>query len=257
MESKNTFSEFDDTNDSWIEYVERLEHFFVANDIETEAKKKSVMLSSCGNKTYRLFRNLLAPTKPGAASWSLLKETMENHVSPKPSVILERFRFNRRNRKIGESVPCYLAELRKLTEHCEYNDNFSDMLRDKLVCGINDTKIQQKLLSESQLTFDNAYKIASAMERAQNDVLDIQNESKESINRFSNCGNESINRVNYSEGSSNKMMGSKSGKNYKQYSFRCGRINHHEIANVLNVKQLVTFQNSVLIRNQLQKQLIY
>ena len=41
------------------------------------------------------------------------------------------------------------------------------MLRDRLVCGINDLSIQRKLLSEgSSLTFDSALKIAPSMEAA-------------------------------------------------------------------------------------------
>ena len=175
----------DETSDDWVEYVERLEHFFKANEIDTEDKKKSIMLSSCGSKTYKLFRSLLTPVKPGDTSWEDLKEIMENHQNPKPSVTVERYKFNKRDRKIGESVPFYTAELRKLSEHWKYDNNLNDMLRDCLVCGIQDTKIQQKLLSESELTLSKAFKIATAMERAHNGALDIQKEDKEIINRFS------------------------------------------------------------------------
>ena len=59
------------------------------------------------------------------------------------------------------------------------------MLRDRLVCGMQNIKIQQKLLSETDLTLDNAFKIAAAMERAHNDSMQIQNEPKEAnINKF-------------------------------------------------------------------------
>ena len=65
-----------DNNDSWVEYIERMEQFFRANGINDETKKKSILLSSCGSKVYKLFRNLLAPTKPGDVGWGLLKETL-------------------------------------------------------------------------------------------------------------------------------------------------------------------------------------
>ena len=63
---------------------------------------------------------------------------MKNHLQPRPSLIVERFTFHSRNRKDGESVAAYVAELRKLTEHCGFGDTLNDMLRDRLVCGIND-----------------------------------------------------------------------------------------------------------------------
>ena len=41
------------------------------------------------------------------------------------------------------------------------------MLRDRLVCGINDDRIQRRLLSESSLQFQKAWEIARAMEQCQ------------------------------------------------------------------------------------------
>ena len=92
--------ESDEAADDWIEYMERLEQF-EANEIAGNSKNKSTLLSSCGSKTYKLCRNILAPTKPGDAKWTVLKQTMENHQSPK-LVIAERFKFNNKDRKQGE-----------------------------------------------------------------------------------------------------------------------------------------------------------
>ena len=48
----------------WEDYVERLENYFIAHDIKTEAKKRAVLLSKCGVATYKLIKSLLAPQKP-------------------------------------------------------------------------------------------------------------------------------------------------------------------------------------------------
>uniref|UniRef100_A0AAQ4NRX0 Gypsy retrotransposon integrase-like protein 1 n=1 Tax=Gasterosteus aculeatus aculeatus TaxID=481459 RepID=A0AAQ4NRX0_GASAC len=47
------------------------------------------------------------------------------------------------------------------------------MLRDRLVCGINDDRIQRRLLSETDLTFEKAFKIAVAAEAASKNVQDL------------------------------------------------------------------------------------
>ena len=46
--------EYNPESDHWTEYVEQMEHFFAANDIEAEPKKKAISLISCGTKTYSL-----------------------------------------------------------------------------------------------------------------------------------------------------------------------------------------------------------
>ena len=60
---------------------------------------------------------------------------MTEHFDPKPSVIVQRFRFNSRSQE-GESVAKFTAELQRLSEHCKFGALLSDMLRDRLVVGI-------------------------------------------------------------------------------------------------------------------------
>ena len=85
----------------------------------------------------------------------------------KRTKIVERFKFHSRNRKDGEGVGTYVAALRKLSEHCNYGETLPEMLRDRLVCGINNEKMQRRLLAEAE-------EIALAMELASKHVVDIQ-----------------------------------------------------------------------------------
>ena len=48
------------------------------------------------------------------------------------------------------------------------------MIRDRLVCGERSPKIQQRLLAVTELSFDRALKIASATERAEKNVYNIE-----------------------------------------------------------------------------------
>ena len=91
------------------------------------------------------------------------RQELEKHYSPKPSEIVERFKIHNRSRREKESVAEFIAGLKKLTEHCNFGDTLDAMLRDRLVCGINDDKIQRKLLSEPELTFTRAVELALAM----------------------------------------------------------------------------------------------
>lgn len=85
---------------------------------------------------------------------------------------MQRWKFNTRNRKSDETVGDYVAELRKLAQDCNYGESLTVMLRDRLVCGINDDRIQRRLLSDDGLTFDKALKFAQAMEAANRDIVD-------------------------------------------------------------------------------------
>ena len=102
------------------------------------------MLSTVGAETYKIIKSLVAPVKLNDKSYSELVELKKNH--PKSSVIAERFLFNKRDRKQGERIVQYVAELRRLTEYCDYGTGLELMSRDRLVCGIQHERIQQRLL---------------------------------------------------------------------------------------------------------------
>ena len=92
-------------------------------------------------------------------------------------MIAERFKFNSRVRNANESVSMFVAELRKLTEYCEYRDSLKDMLRDRLVCDINHERTQQRLLSKgSTLALEKALDIALSLESAISKTAVIQGE---------------------------------------------------------------------------------
>ena len=59
-----------------------------------------------------------------------------------------------------------MAELRRLSEHCNFGDALEKALRDRIAVGIGDEAIQKKLLSEPDLTYDQAVLVAQGVETA-------------------------------------------------------------------------------------------
>ena len=86
---------------------------------------------------------------------------------------MQCFKFNTRTRKDNESVATYVAELKRLGEHCEFGDKLNEMVRDRLVCGVNDIRIQNRLLQESKLTYDKAFELAQSVKAAAKNDADL------------------------------------------------------------------------------------
>ena len=122
--------------DDWTAYCKRLEQYFAANDVDDAEKKRAILLSYCGAPTYRLIRNLVAPAKPTTKSFAELTKLVADHYTPPTSMIVQRFQFNSRSQKEGESIAEFVADLRRISEHCRYENTLDDMLRDRLVCSI-------------------------------------------------------------------------------------------------------------------------
>jgi len=169
-----TVGEFHTDHEDWVSYTERLEQYFIANSISTEGdKRRAILLSSCGAPTYQLIRNLVAPGKPTDKTFAEIVTLVRDHHQPRPSTIVQRFNFHTRTQKPGEKISEFVAQLRKLSEHCEFGETLEDMLRDRLVCGCRDQRLQCKLLAEPDLNFEKAFKIAKAMETAEREAKDL------------------------------------------------------------------------------------
>ena len=68
--------------EEWTQYVERLEQFFVANDVTGEdkaVKRRATFLSLVGRSAYNLLRSLIAPAKPTDKTFGELVSVLTKH----------------------------------------------------------------------------------------------------------------------------------------------------------------------------------
>ena len=80
-----------------------MEHYFLVTEITDASKQRSILISSMGQKAYKILRNIVAPNKPTDVSFKNLVSAMTSHFSPPQLEIIQRFRFNSRIRKQGEA----------------------------------------------------------------------------------------------------------------------------------------------------------
>ena len=126
-----------------------------------------------------MLSSLLAPDKPGEKAYETLVRKLTEHFTPAPLEIVEKFKFHLRFRKPGESVTALVSELRSIAKSCNFGDTLETMLLDHIVCGINDSIIQRRLLSKKELSFKPALELAQGMESATKNVRELSVPARE------------------------------------------------------------------------------
>lgn len=124
MALHGTLTQFDSTQEDWSAYVERLTHYFVANDVKDEAKKRSILLAACGPATYKLIRSLVAASDIDKTSYKDLVAMVKDHLEPKPSPIVQRYKFNLRVQAKRES---FLVALRRIASTARRSPRCSEI----------------------------------------------------------------------------------------------------------------------------------
>jgi len=223
---------FDPGQLTFEEWSEILDAWLTTNDITTNPKKRAVLFTSMGTRTYHVLRSILQPTKPVDTSYADCIKALKTHYKPQVSEIVQRYKFNSRYQKPGERIAQFLAELRRLSDGCDYKQGTLEaMLRDRLVVGVQDVAIQRRLLGEKNLTFDNAVSIATAMEMANRDVQDLKKlvpnapaPASEKVNKLApkRFGNKNKQPAKYSA----QASATASNTNNQQRCWRCGGRSH-------------------------------
>ncbi|KAG1669986.1 hypothetical protein GQR58_017176 [Nymphon striatum] len=112
---------------------------------------------------------------------------LTEHCTPKSNETYERFIFRNRVLMEGESVEIFITDLRKLSKSCNFGDLTNSLIKDQLVYGINDSKIQQRLLETSNLDLNKALEIINAIK--------VSRMQSSSLPHFSGTGQTSINSI--------------------------------------------------------------
>ena len=74
MATHGKLEQFHVGQEDWESYKERLQQYFVPNDVEDAGKQRAILLSVCGQSTYNVIHNLVAPKKPGECEYKVILE---------------------------------------------------------------------------------------------------------------------------------------------------------------------------------------
>ena len=161
---------FNGDKESIDSYLDRFDFYCIANAITDTDRKKAVFMSVVGPEIYSKLRDLLHSVSIQGAGFDVIQEKLKDHFKPQCVEIAERFKFFKCVQRPGQSIADYVAELRNKAKDCNFGTYLDTALRDQLVCGLQDGKCQQELLSKKDVTLSSAVQLARAAETVQREA---------------------------------------------------------------------------------------
>lgn len=145
--------------DDWQRWKRRFQQFREASGLNESAQTKQVstLLYCLGEEAEAVLSSTNA-TSEERKDYEKVIEKFDSFFQVRKNVIFERARFNRRKQQSGETAEEYIVALYDLTENCNYGDMKEEMIRDRLVVGIRDKTLSEKLQMDSKLTLETAKK---------------------------------------------------------------------------------------------------
>ena len=158
---------------SWKTWQKAWKRFEIATGVYKQdgVVRVSTLLSIIGEDGVKTFDTFTWAEGESEDNIDHVLKKFDEHCEPRTQVIYERYRFNNRKQEQGENVSTYLTELRTIARNCDHESITPDeILRDRLVLGIRDDKVRERLLRTDGLSLKKAVEIVKAAEQTQQQV---------------------------------------------------------------------------------------
>ncbi len=168
------FETYDAELCDWTIYLERLNNHFTAVSVTDEKIKIAVLLSSVGQATYKLLRDVCFPKTPASLKFAELCDILSKQFGKRVNIWVERRKFYDIEQYEHENAAEFLARLKKSASNCDFNDNLEHVVRDKFITGLYNPSMFERLSEEKcEVTLQSVLEIAQKREIVKEKQTDV------------------------------------------------------------------------------------
>lgn len=163
----------------WEKWKNAFKIYYEACELKNKSAivQTSVLLHVIGEQCREVFSQFNSKDKVDTVD-KVLKQ-FDLFFLPKKNITVERHKFFIRSQEQGESVEQYAFELKKLASLCEFKDLMEDLIRDRLICGIREDGLRERLLREPDLDLKKLLDICNIAQISKMQACVIKKESSE------------------------------------------------------------------------------
>lgn len=143
-------------------------------DSKDEETKIAIFLNHAGEEAQRKFLTF-SLTVAERKNYKSVVDAFKSYCRPLRNETYDRYKFFTRVQGEGESIDHFITEIKVLASICNFKDLEDSLIRDRIVSGIRDLSIQERLLQQEKLTAKKAEDLCRAAEISHQQVKDLRN----------------------------------------------------------------------------------
>ena len=160
---------FDFANpDSWTRWKRRFEQYRTASGLSASpALRQVTTLLYCMGDEANDVLDTTNITEDERKVYDAVIAKFDDYFKERKNVIFDRAKFNTRCQQPGESADHFIAALYTLAADCSYGGLKEELIRDRIVVGVRDTKLSERLQMDPSLSLEKAKKAIRQAELVQ------------------------------------------------------------------------------------------
>ena len=145
---------------SWRTFKQHFQLYIEAVRVaqRAEERKIAMLLTVAGPEAIEVFNTFVFARPEDKGKFDEVVKKFDEHCLSKKNETYERYVFCSHSQHQGESFDNYLTDLKIKAQSCNFRYLKDSMIRDQIVFGTNEKKLQEKLLRETDLTLNSAIK---------------------------------------------------------------------------------------------------
>ncbi|UYV67569.1 hypothetical protein LAZ67_5001246, partial [Cordylochernes scorpioides] len=167
------------TPNEWPKWRKRFERYLVVSGMKKkeEADKIDLFMYLMGDRADDIFRTFKFEKEEVATKIDSVLKAFDSHFCVRKNIIYERAKFNSRIQEDREPVDEFITSLYKLADSCEFEGLHEQLIRDRIVVGVRDKALSERMQLDSELTLEKAVKMVRQQEAVRQQQVDLQRPS--------------------------------------------------------------------------------
>ena len=146
--------------------------------------RTATLLTCIGSDALDVYDGLVFESEEQKKDIDVVLQQLQHYCIGETNEIYERYKFNKRDQELNESVDAYVTALRTLAKMCNFGILEDSLIRDRIVIGVKDNQARKKLLQVSKLTLKDCIDICRSYETTSHQLKEINQEEVHALQPF-------------------------------------------------------------------------
>ena len=140
---------------NWRKWKQRWALYAKASEVDAkdEETQCAVLLHTIGEEALQVYDTFTFAESENKID--PVVEKLDAYCSPKKNVTYEHYLFFSCSQN-GRPIDVFVTDLRTKVKTCEFGTLHNSLIRDRIVCGIDNKNVRQRLLHNNELTLEAA-----------------------------------------------------------------------------------------------------
>ena len=144
---------------------------------ETDDIRVAALLNVIGRDAVDLYETFEWIVPDDKWILAVVLSKFDEHCVPKTNETYESYKFFTRDQHVGESIDSYITALYKLADTCSFGALKDRLIKDRLVLGVKNDQIREKLLAKENLDLDKCINLLRTCHVTQLRAQEISSEA--------------------------------------------------------------------------------